>query len=54
MQFGVLPGVVAAGEVGDLVKAGAAKDAGCDGAAIAALAVDDDEPGGVEFGGASG
>ena len=54
LQFCGFPGVVATGEVGDLLEAGAAQDAGGDGAAIAALAVDDDELGGVEFGGAVG
>jgi hypothetical protein len=51
---GGLPGIEAAGEIGDLAEAGAAKDACGDGAAIAAFAVDDEEPGGVELGGAFG
>ena len=54
MEFGGLPGVEAAGEVGDVAEAGAAQDAGRDGAAIAALAVDDDEFGGVELAGVFG
>ena len=54
LEVGGFPGVVASGEVGDLLEAGAAEDAGGDGAAIAAFAVDDDELGGVEFAGALG
>ena len=43
LQFGGLPGVEAAGEVGDVAEAGAAEDAGRDRTAIAALAMDHDE-----------
>ena len=49
-----MPCVEAAGEVGDLAEAGAAENAGRDGAAIATLAVDDNELAGVEFVGSIG
>ena len=52
LEVGSFPGVEAAGKVGDLAETGAAQDAGCDGAAIAALAVHDDEFAGVDFAGA--
>src|ERR1700722_18248399 len=51
---GGLPGVEAAGEIGDFTEACAAQDAGGDGAAITALAVDDEELAGVEFAGSVG
>src|SRR5580692_7170139 len=54
LKVGGLPCVEAAGEVGDFAEAGTAKDAGRDGAAIASLAVNDDELAGVEFAGSVG
>jgi hypothetical protein len=54
LKVGGLPSVEAAGEVGDFADAGAAEDAGRDGAAIASLAVNDDDLAGVEFAGSVG
>ena len=49
-----LPGVEPTGKIGDFAEAGATQDAGGNGAAIAAFAVDDEELVGVEFAGAVG
>ena len=54
LEFRGLPCIVAAGEVGDVAEACAAKDARSNGAAVAAFAVDDEELSGIEFCGVPG
>ena len=49
LEFRSLPGVIASGEIGNVVQTGAAKNAGGDRAAIAAFAMDDNKLRRVEF-----